>query len=65
MSGERPLPRLEFELGTQLGRLFDGQPLVAGIDRELGLVWELYKSRTQGLRSQCIRSFSIIGDPWL
>lgn len=49
--------------GIQLGLLFGGQLLIDGIGLELGLGWGLYKSQILGLRSPCIRSFSIIGVP--
>lgn len=61
----RPRPRLGFEWGIQLEPLFDGLSLEGETGLGPGLVSGLYKSRSRGLHSQCIRSFSIIGGPWL
>lgn len=52
--------RLEFEWGIQLELLFGGLLQAVGIGQGPGLVWGLYRSRSLGLRSRYIRSFSII-----
>ena len=59
MSGERHRRKLELERGTQLGPLFGGLLQVDGIGRGPGHWWGSYKSQSPGLRSLCIRSFSI------
>ena len=53
------------ELGSLGVLLFGDRLLIGGIGRGLSLVWGLYKSQILNLHSQYIRSFSIIGDPWL
>ncbi|WP_240009807.1 hypothetical protein, partial [Neobacillus kokaensis] len=61
--------RLQLKLGRGLeilqGQPFDGLFLEDEIDRALSLGWGLYKSQSLSLRSRCIHSFSIIGDPLL
>ena len=64
-SGVRLQLRLRLGLGIQREQLYGGLLLEGGTARGRGLVWGVYKSRTQDLRSPCTRSFSIIGVLWL
>ena len=54
---------LALGLVSLVGLLFDGLCLVAGTGQGPNPVWGLYMSQILGLRSQYIRSFSIIGVP--
>lgn len=57
--------RLRPEQVSLEGLLYDDQLLVGETDRGLNLVWELCMNQIRDLRNRYIRSFSIIGDPWL
>lgn len=65
MSGGRRQRKLGLERETQLGLPFGDLLQAAGIGQGRGHWWGLYKNRSLGLRSLCIRSFSIIDVPRL
>lgn len=56
--------KLVYELGVLLVGLLGYQLLEAVIRLVSGRLLELYRSRSIGLHSQYIRSFSIIGALW-
>ena len=64
MSVVRLLMRLTREWSLLLVVLLGYQLLLVGVLRALALEWELYRSQSLGLHSQCIHSFNTIDVPW-